>query len=54
MTLTRDHLKSTDAKIPKRYTPMHHDPMEINYSVADAPSALIMPAGGGPGARGGA
>lgn len=46
-----DHQAHQQTKIPKQITPWHHDPMEINFSVADAPSALILPAAGAAGTR---
>ena len=44
---TEDHQSTSTTKITEPITPRHHDPMEINDSVADAPSALIWAAVGG-------
>ena len=50
-----DHPSTSTVKITEPITPWHHDPLEINLSVADAPSAVILAAGGGwPAAPGGA
>ena len=46
-TPARDHQLATHRKITKPIRPMHHDPWEINFSVADAPSQWILPAVGG-------
>ncbi len=37
-----DHQGTTNVKITEPITPWHHDPVEINCSVADALSALIL------------
>jgi len=50
-TPAEDHPSTSTTKITEPITPMHHDPREINVSVADAPSALILPAVGGPAPR---
>jgi len=50
-TPAEDHPSTSTTKITEPITPMHHDPREINVSVADAPSQLIWPAGGGPARR---
>jgi len=39
-----DHPSTSTTKIIEPITPWHHDPVEINVSVADAPSASILPA----------
>ncbi len=53
MTVTSEQLTSPPAedqyehaktKIRNRITPRHHDPLEINFSVAAAPSVLIVAA----------
>ncbi len=46
-TPAEDHQHTTKAKIPKPITPRHHDPREINLSVADAPSEWILAGVGG-------
>jgi hypothetical protein len=38
----QDHQRAARVKIKRGYTPLHHDPEEINFSVAGAPSALIV------------
>jgi len=43
-TPAEDHPDTTKDKITEPITPWHHDPLEINVSVAVAPSALILPA----------
>jgi len=47
-TPTEDHQSTSTTKITEPITPRHHDPREINCSVADAPSQLIWPALGEP------
>ena len=37
-----DHPSTSTTKITEPITPWHHDPLEINVSVADAPSPLIL------------
>ena len=44
---TEDQQDTTKIKITKPNRPMHHDPTEINFSVADAPSQWILPTLGG-------
>ncbi len=41
-TPAEDHPSTSTTKITEPITPWHHDPVEINVSVADAPSALIL------------
>jgi hypothetical protein len=54
-TPAEDHPDTTKGKITEPITPWHHDPVEINFSVAAAPSPLILAASGGrPAASGGA
>ena len=43
-----DHSAAHLTESEPRPTPRHHDPEEINYSVTDAPSQLIVPAVGEP------
>lgn len=45
-TPAEDHQQHAKTKIPKQITPWHHDRTVINFSVAGAPSALIVPAAG--------
>lgn len=37
-----DDLRQNHGKIKSKITPRHHDPTVINFSVAAAPSALIV------------
>ena len=46
-TPAEDHQSTTKVKIRQPLRPMHHDPLEIHFSVADAPSQWILPAVGG-------
>ena len=49
-TPAEDHPSTSTTKITEPITPRHHDPVEINFSVTDAPSQWIRPAVGGQGA----
>ena len=46
-TPAEDPLPATNAKIQRAIRPMHHDPREIHFSVAGAPSQWILLAIGG-------
>ena len=52
-TPAEDHQGNSNVKITEPITPWHHDPVEINFSVADAPSALILVAAAGAAGRAG-
>ena len=41
-TPAEDHQSTSTTKITEPITPWHHDPVEINFLVAGAPSALIL------------
>jgi len=43
-TPAEDHPSTSTTKITEPITPWHHDPREIHFSVAAAPSVLILPA----------
>jgi len=40
-TPAEDHPSTSTTKITEPITPLHHDPEEIHFSVADAPSQWI-------------
>jgi hypothetical protein len=48
-TPAEDHPSTSTTKITEPITPLHHDPLVIHFSVADAPSPWIK----GRGAAGG-